>query len=104
MRTLLTPEELLDRLHEIEQAANRTREIHWGPRTLDMDIIFYDDEIISIKDELRNPLPILKCIEMLKKGNVLPLDTILKTWHSVEAPAPFEKISIDEIIAKIACG
>lgn len=27
-----------------------------------------------------------------------PLDAILKTWHSVEAPAPFEKISIDEIL------
>ena len=40
---------------------------------------FSYDEIISIKDTLRNPLPILKCIEMLKKGNVLPLDTILKT-------------------------
>jgi ADP-ribose pyrophosphatase len=39
---------------------------------------FSYDEIISIKDKLRNPLPILKCIEMLKKGNVLPLDTILK--------------------------
>lgn len=50
VRTLLTPEELLDRLHEIEQDANRTREIHWGPRTLDMDIIFYDDEIISQPD------------------------------------------------------
>ena len=29
-------------------------------------------------DELRNPLPILICIQMLKNGNVLPLDTILK--------------------------
>lgn len=41
--TLLTPHELLDRLHEIEQAAGRERLIHWGPRTLDLDILFYDD-------------------------------------------------------------
>ncbi len=27
-----------------------------------------------------------------------PLDTIMKTWHAVEAPAPFEKISIDETL------
>lgn len=27
-----------------------------------------------------------------------PLDDVLKTWHSVEAPEPFEKISIDEIL------
>ena len=42
IRTLLTPHELLDRLHEIEAAAGRERLIHWGPRTLDLDIIFYD--------------------------------------------------------------
>lgn len=42
LRTLLTPMELLTRLHDIENTAGRTREIHWGPRTLDMDILFYD--------------------------------------------------------------
>lgn len=42
LRTLLTPKELLDRLHYIEDTAGRTREIHWGPRTLDLDILFYD--------------------------------------------------------------
>lgn len=47
LRTLLTPEELLDRLHELEAAANRERIIHWGPRTLDLDILFYDNEIID---------------------------------------------------------
>ncbi|MBP3206250.1 MAG: 2-amino-4-hydroxy-6-hydroxymethyldihydropteridine diphosphokinase [Lachnospiraceae bacterium] len=41
-RTLLTPRELLEQLNLIEDAAGRTREVHWGPRTLDLDIIFYD--------------------------------------------------------------
>lgn len=40
--TLFSPQELLALLHRIEQEAGRTREIHWGPRTLDLDIIFYD--------------------------------------------------------------
>lgn len=52
IRTLLEPGELLDFLHEIENEANRTREIHWGPRTLDLDILFYDKEIIDTKDLL----------------------------------------------------
>ncbi|MBQ0000011.1 MAG: 2-amino-4-hydroxy-6-hydroxymethyldihydropteridine diphosphokinase [Clostridiales bacterium] len=43
LRTLLSPEELLDVLHEIEQMANRERLIHWGPRTLDLDVLLYDD-------------------------------------------------------------
>lgn len=50
LRTLLEPEELLQTLHEIEQAAHRTREIHWGPRTLDLDILLYDDCIVSTPD------------------------------------------------------
>ncbi len=45
--TYLSPEALLDELHVIEQDAGRTREIHWGPRTLDLDIIMYDDWIIN---------------------------------------------------------
>ena len=48
--TLLSPFELLDRLHELEKEANRERKIHWGPRTLDLDIILYDDEIIEDDD------------------------------------------------------
>lgn len=42
MDTLYTPGELLEKLHVLEQAAGRERKIHWGPRTLDLDIIFYD--------------------------------------------------------------
>jgi 2-amino-4-hydroxy-6-hydroxymethyldihydropteridine diphosphokinase len=34
--------DLLDRLHEIEAAAGRVREVRWGARTLDLDIIAYD--------------------------------------------------------------
>ena len=50
LKTLLSPEELLERLHEIEQAAHRERLIHWGPRTLDLDILLYDDLILETED------------------------------------------------------
>lgn len=71
MRTLLTPGELLVRLHQLEQAANRERIIHWGPRTLDLDIIFYDD-LICEEDDLCIPH-----IEMHKRSFVLkPLEEI----------------------------
>ncbi len=43
VKTLLLPEELLEFLQQIEQRAGRERLVHWGPRTLDLDILFYDD-------------------------------------------------------------
>lgn len=48
--TIYTPKELLEHLQELEQKANRIRQQHWGPRTLDLDIIFYDDLILDDAD------------------------------------------------------
>lgn len=45
--TVLSAHRLLAFLQSLEQQAHRTREIHWGPRTLDLDVIFYDDAVIS---------------------------------------------------------
>ena len=50
METKLMPWELLDSLHRIEADANRERKIHWGPRTLDLDILLYDDMVLQEDD------------------------------------------------------
>lgn len=50
IKTLLSPEELLDVLHKIEKEAHRERIIHWGPRTLDLDILLYDDRVMETED------------------------------------------------------
>ncbi|MCR5848138.1 MAG: 2-amino-4-hydroxy-6-hydroxymethyldihydropteridine diphosphokinase [Lachnospiraceae bacterium] len=47
IHTLYSPEELLARIHIEENEAGRERKIHWGPRTLDLDIILYDDLVMS---------------------------------------------------------
>lgn len=71
LKTLLLPEELLEFLHEIEQDAHRERVIRWGPRTLDLDILLYDDEILETDDL------IIPHIEMHKREFVLkPLSQI----------------------------
>ncbi len=56
LETLLEPKELLELVHEIENEAGRERKIHWGPRTLDLDILFYDDLVMDTM-ELTIPHP-----------------------------------------------
>lgn len=41
--TALTPSELLAHAHRIEEARGRQRTLHWGPRTLDVDLLMVDD-------------------------------------------------------------
>lgn len=50
IRTIYSPHELLDVLHKIENDAGRERLVHWGPRTLDLDILLYDDLILEDSD------------------------------------------------------
>ena len=45
--TRLRPLALLDALQAIEQAHYRVRERHWGPRTLDLDLISYGDLVLA---------------------------------------------------------
>ena len=46
METFLEPLVLLHEIQKVENMFARERKIHWGPRTLDIDILFYDDVIL----------------------------------------------------------
>lgn len=46
LETGLAPLELLDALQALEQAHRRLRLQHWGPRTLDLDLLLYGNETI----------------------------------------------------------
>lgn len=48
--TSLNPWDLLDLCRDLEKAAKRERKIHWGPRTLDVDIITYGDYLSTDPD------------------------------------------------------
>ena len=56
VKTLLTPQEFLSSILKIELDMGRVREIKWGPRVIDIDILFYDNEIIQ-EDNLAVPHP-----------------------------------------------
>jgi 2-amino-4-hydroxy-6-hydroxymethyldihydropteridine diphosphokinase len=50
LETGLTPHELLSQLQAIERASGRVRTEHWGPRTLDLDIVQFGDRTIHDPD------------------------------------------------------
>jgi 2-amino-4-hydroxy-6-hydroxymethyldihydropteridine diphosphokinase len=54
--TSLSPQELLEVTQTIENELGRKREIRWGPRTIDLDILLYNHENIET-DQLRIPHP-----------------------------------------------
>lgn len=56
VETMLSPRELLKVCQKLEDEAGRVREEHWGPRTLDLDILIYDDLIMET-EELVIPHP-----------------------------------------------
>ena len=71
LKTQMSPEELLEKLHEIEKEAHRERNVRWGPRTLDLDILLYDNLVME-NEEL-----IIPHIEMHMREFVLkPLSEI----------------------------
>ncbi len=50
VETELAPRELLDRLHEIERSAGRVRDVRWGSRTLDLDIVKFESQTVNEPD------------------------------------------------------
>lgn len=54
--TVLSPRGLLGVCRRLESAADRVREVHWGPRTLDVDVLWVDGVTVD-EDDLVVPHP-----------------------------------------------
>ncbi|NGO10237.1 2-amino-4-hydroxy-6-hydroxymethyldihydropteridine diphosphokinase [Streptomyces sp. HC44] len=75
LRTTLPPSSLLERAHAVEEAFHRVRDERWGPRTIDVDIVAYADEV-SDDPELTLPHP-----------RAHERAFVLAPWHDVEPDA-----------------
>ncbi len=56
VRTTLGPRALLSRLHQVEHQAGRVRDVRWGARTLDLDLLLYGCKYLNEPD-LKLPHP-----------------------------------------------
>jgi 2-amino-4-hydroxy-6-hydroxymethyldihydropteridine diphosphokinase len=76
VRTTLEPLELLRVLLKLELKLGRTREIRFGPRTIDLDLLLYDEVVMDL-EELTLPHP-----RMMERAFVLvPLNDVLNRAH-----------------------
>ena len=102
IETLLEPEELLDALHDMEDAAGRTRLRRWGPRTLDLDIIFYDklvyesDNVVIPHPDMQNRDFVLEPLSALAPYYRHPLfgKTVMQLYQELD---PAKKTKIDSL-------
>lgn len=86
VNTTLTPQELLTQLQTLEHTHGRQRTRHWGPRTLDLDILLYGNECIKTTD-LTIPHPglhqrnfVLIPLSEIAPELILPNGIALKTY------------------------
>lgn len=94
IKTILTHKELLKFCNDAEQLCKRVRTRRWGERTLDVDILMYDDDVI-FTDDLKLPHP-----EMHKRSFVLePLSQI-----EPYLVHPITKINVAEMLEAINKG
>ncbi|MCK0473654.1 2-amino-4-hydroxy-6-hydroxymethyldihydropteridine diphosphokinase [Halalkalibacter sp. APA_J-10(15)] len=87
IRTSLTSEQLLEITQKIERDCGRTREIKWGPRTIDLDILLYDQENMEM-EHLIIPHP-----RMWERAFVLvPLKEIAPTLYVADKGQTVEEL------------
>ncbi len=56
VETSLSPEDLLAACHRVESELGRVRDVRWGPRTIDVDVLLYDD-VTTTEPDLAIPHP-----------------------------------------------
>ncbi|GAA4869774.1 2-amino-4-hydroxy-6-hydroxymethyldihydropteridine diphosphokinase [Paenibacillus vulneris] len=97
IRTSLEAKELLGVMQHIEQSLGRTRELRWGPRTIDLDMLLYDD----LRQD--DPTLILPHPRMLERAFVLvPLVEVMQARREQQAAewaAHLEKLEGKEGVA-----
>jgi 2-amino-4-hydroxy-6-hydroxymethyldihydropteridine diphosphokinase len=65
--TTLDPQQLLERLLDIEQRLGRIRTGHWGPRCIDLDLLLFGQEVID-SENLKVPHPLMHQREFVLRG------------------------------------
>jgi len=73
LETCLGARALLEEAQRLEEAAGRRREVHWGPRTLDVDVLWVDGEEVDEPDlEVPHPRMFERAFVLVPLRDVAP--------------------------------
>ena len=101
IQTTLSPGDLLRCVLRIEQSLGRTRDIKYGPRTIDIDILFYDDRVVEEPNlviphpQLHNRRFALQCLADIAPALVHPVlsKTISQLLEDCPDPLQVHKLT-----------
>ena len=92
LNTDLEADELLLKLLLIELNLGRQREIAWGPRTIDLDLIWFEDQTINLENlVLPHPRAHERCF-------------VIKPWLEIEPSARIGNTEIKEFLKDLDCS
>jgi 2-amino-4-hydroxy-6-hydroxymethyldihydropteridine diphosphokinase len=92
LNTELEADELLLKLLLIELNLGRQREIAWGPRTIDLDLIWFEDQTINLENLiLPHPRAHERCF-------------VIKPWLEIEPNARIGNTEIQELLIDLDCS
>ena len=92
LNTKFEAEELLLKLLLIELNLGRQREIAWGPRTIDLDLIWFEDQAINLENlVLPHPRAHERCF-------------VIKPWLEIEPKARIGNTEIQEFLKDLDCS
>jgi 2-amino-4-hydroxy-6-hydroxymethyldihydropteridine diphosphokinase len=102
LTTSLPAAELLQTMLAIENRLGRTRDVRWGPRTLDLDLLLYgDDSIVSPELTVPHPrmyertfvlVPLVEVLDKLKSASFEPISRQLEDLEGKEGVILWKKI------------
>lgn len=90
IETTLPPDAVLALAHRAEQDAGRVREVRWGPRTLDVDVLAYDD--------VESDDPVLT----LPHPRALEREFVLAPWAEVDPEFVVKGRSVADWLSRLA--
>lgn len=92
LNTKFEADELLLKLLHIELNLGRQREIAWGPRTIDLDLIWYEDQTIKLENlVLPHPRAHVRCF-------------VIKPWLEIDPKAKIGNTEIQEFLKDLDCS